>query len=69
MRKPKAGEHYRVWNEDLNETWNLMRIVRVRGKFAYYIKLNNINHIARWNFERFPECLDYKLTPVEEELI
>jgi hypothetical protein len=69
MRKPKKGEYYKIWDDEPSEAWNLMRIVRVRGNFAYYEKLNYIGHIERWDFKEYPECLDYKLTPVEVELI
>lgn len=69
MRKPEVGAYYRVWNDAANEPYNLMKITRIEGEFAYYIKIDFPEHIQRWNFKKFPECLDYKLTPVEVELI
>ena len=69
MQKPKVGEYYKVQKDFPNEPYNLMKIIKVERNFAFYIKLNWPDHILRWDFKRFPECLCYKLTPVEEELL
>jgi hypothetical protein len=70
MQKPNPGELFKV---DLNlglEKFNIIEIVKVEGNVAYYKPLGYpIKTVARWNFKEWPECLEYKLTPLELELI
>lgn len=73
MQKPKKGDLYKIYDDMGLTLSNIMRIVKIHGKFAYYTILAEeqcgvmVNH--RWNFEHFPECLGYKLSTLEMELL
>jgi hypothetical protein len=68
-QKPKPGEYYKIWEDEPIEPSNVMRIVKVGRKFAYYEKIEFPDLIQRWDFKKHPECLNNKLTPLEEELL
>lgn len=70
MQKPKAGEFYKVWEDNGLEPCNIMKIVEVKGEIAYYVLINQEDsYQQRWNYIHFPECLSQKLSSLEMELL
>ncbi len=71
MQKPKAGEFYKVWEDEGLDPYNIMKIVEVKGELAYYVLLSEkcSSQQHAWNYINFPECLSQKLSSLEMELI
>ena len=68
-QKPKVGEFYRIWeNEGLNPS-NVMKIHYVSHNIAFYTLLNAVVYEQRWDFVKYPEIFDQKLTSLERELV
>jgi hypothetical protein len=69
-QKPKVGEFYKVFDDEGLELYNIMKIIEVKGDFAYYTIMNQKeSYQQRWNYKRFPECLGQKISSLEMELI
>ncbi len=68
-QKPKIGEFYKIWEHDGLNPSNVMKIHYVGYNIALYTLLNEPPYEQRWDFMKFPEILDQKLTSLEMELM
>jgi len=68
-QKPKIGEFYKIWENDGLTAGNVMKIHYVGYNIALYTLLNETPYEQRWDFMKFPEILDQKLTSLEMELM
>jgi len=68
MQKPKVGNHYRIF-ADIAEHSNIMKIVEVKDNIAKYYILSEPEFIQTWDFKKWDECLNYKLSSLEVELL
>lgn len=70
MQKPKAGEFYKVWEDEGLVFYNIMKITEVHGDYAYYTIMNlPDSYQQRWDYKQFPECLSQKISSLEMELL
>ena len=68
-QKPKIGEFYKIWENDGLTVGNVMKIHYVGYNIALYTLVNGVVYEQRWDFMKFPEILDQKLTSLEMELM
>jgi len=71
MRKPEVGDVYRLFeNCPLMKSF-LIEITRVSAKEdqVFYISLIDGSPEKTWDYLRFPECLNYKVSSLEVELL
>lgn len=68
IRKPKVGELYKIWAGNL-DLCNIIKIERIANNFAFYTTLSDPFCQQRWNFIKFPEILDQKISSLEMELM
>ena len=70
MRKPKVGEFYKVFKDRGLELYNVIKILKVDDYYAYYTCMDQVEELCRtWDYKKFPECLDQKISYLEMELI
>lgn len=67
-QKPKVGDYYKLYPKDGLKHFNIIRVVRIENTIAFYTSFYN-TYEERWDFERWTEILNYKLTPLEIELL
>lgn len=68
-QQPRMGEFYKIEESQGLYLGNVIEIVNVEECFAWYYFLNDNNYICRWDFIKFPEIINQKLSPLECELL
>jgi hypothetical protein len=68
MQKPKVGDYYKLYPRDGLKPFNIIQVTRIEDNIAFYTSIFNA-YEERWDFERWTEILNYKLTPLEIELL
>lgn len=71
MLKPEVGDHYQLFKDRGLDYGNIIKILRIEGNAAFYTTLNRSLGEFRspWDFVKYPDGVDRKLTPLEVELL
>ena len=71
MQKPEVGAMYRLFKDAPLLSFYIIKISRVnpsKGE-ATYSGLNDEYSKHVWDYVKFPECLSYRLSSLEQELL
>jgi hypothetical protein len=72
MQKPEVGEIYMIDVKSGFTSYNIIEILRIEGDLAFYRTLfcsSNDEFRSPWNFVKYPDGVDRKLSSLEIELL
>jgi hypothetical protein len=71
MQKPEVGDIYKVLKYKDFGFENVIEILRIEGDLAFYriSGFSNDEFISPWNFVKYPDGVDRKLSSLEIELL
>ncbi len=71
MLKPEVGDYYQLFKDRGFDYGNIIKILRIEGNLAFYKTLNSWSDEFRspWDFVKYPNAIDRKLSSLEIELL
>ena len=72
MQKPEVGDFYKVFKDKGFGFGNIIEILRIEGNLAFYRTVDGFSDDefrSPWDFVKYPDGIDAKLTPLEIELL
>ena len=71
MQKPEVGAMYKIFEDAPLSSFNVIKVfkVNVSDGRAFYYNLNDEYSKHVWDYVKFPECLSYRLSSLEMELL
>jgi hypothetical protein len=72
MLKPEVGEIYMIDVKSGFTSYNFIEILRIEGDLAFYRIVNGLSDDefrSPWNFVKYPDGVDRKLSSLEIELL